>query len=140
MRVGHLRRMRRSTSISGIFLELIVKNLISFLQFSVIKHLLNTLCSEADSLRDKMAVYEKDYYEYMVKRFFFNNSGAYRVKKRSDSESDSDDEEEEEMAEILVITDDIWEGNIPFVRISDIEAVVTRAYDIGNFSLELASF
>ena len=42
MRVGHLRRMRRSTSISGIFLELIVKNLISFLQFSVIKHLLNT--------------------------------------------------------------------------------------------------
>ena len=44
------------------------------------------------------------------------------------------------MAEILVITDDIWEGNILFVRISDIEAVVTRAYDIGNFSLELASF
>ena len=32
MRVGHLRRMRRSTSISGIFLELIVKNLISFLR------------------------------------------------------------------------------------------------------------
>ena len=58
-----------------------------------------------------MAAYEEDYYEYMVKRFF-NNSGAYRVKKRSDSESDSDDEEEEEMAEILVITDDIWEGNI----------------------------
>ena len=82
MKVGHLRRMRRSTSISGIFLELIVKNLISFLQFSVIKHLLNTLCSEADSLQDKMAAYEKDYYEYMVKRFFFNNSGAYRVKKR----------------------------------------------------------
>ena len=110
MRVGHLRRMRHSTSISGIFLELIIKNLISFLQFSVIKHLLNTLCSEADSLRDKMAAYEEDYYEYMVKCFFFNNSGAYRVKKRSDSESDSDDEEEEEMAENLVITDDIYLG------------------------------
>ena len=45
------------------------------------------------------------------------------VKKGHDSENDSDDEEEE-IAE-MIIADVIWEGNIPSVRIPDIEAVVT---------------
>lgn len=139
MRVRHLRRMRWSKCVTGIFLELIIHKLISFLQFSVIKHIINTLCVGVDSLHQKMASYEKEYYKYMKTRFFFNNSKAY-IPRRRDLDDYYSDDEDEEPAEILVITDDAWRASIPYLRISDIEDVIMQVYDIDNFTVELVSF
>ena len=142
MDVQHVRRISKisplvqleaQTSISGVFLELVKKCLISFLQFSILKRVITELCRGSQELREKLKVYESEFNEYIRRRVC--ETGIYhegRFEAYSGSHSDK-------KVELIIIPDEYWDDSIMFVKVLDLEELVAECLDIDRFNLQIIS-
>ena len=140
MDVGHVKRLsklsplvelRNATSISGVFLELITLNLMSFLQFSVLQRIICDLCFDSKELQDRLKAYEEKFNGYIKRRVCETHifkEGRFEAFTGSNSDK---------KVELLIITDEKWDNNTPFHKVLDIKEVVADILDIDNFSLQL---
>ena len=132
--------LRTATSVSGVFLELISKNLISFLQFTVVKRIVEKFCSASQSLQNQLQQYECNFSEYILRRVcdsnIYNEKGRFEVFTSSDSKVCSDSKE---MVELLIVTDDKWGDYTPLVDVLDLEEIISESLNIDRFNLHLLS-
>ena len=140
MDVQHIKRiskesslveLRTETSISGVFLELVQKNLVSFLQFSVLKRIITELCAGSQELQEKLKVYESLFNEYIKRRVC--ETGIYhegRFEAFSATKSDK-------KVELLIITDENWDDSIKFVKVLDLEDLIAKCLKIDCFDLHI---
>ena len=142
MDVRHVKRLSKSsplvelessTSISGVFLELIKKNLLSFLQFSILKRIICDICYSSKELQNRLKVYEESFSNYIkrpVCETQIFQEGRFETFVSSDPEK---------KVELLIITDQNWDNNTPFQKVLDIKEIVSDILEIDNFSLQLVS-
>ena len=119
-----------ATTISGVFLELIKNNLLTFLQFSILRRIIRDLCFESRDLQEKLKVYEEKYNSYIRRRVcetHMYHEGRFEAFTASDTE---------EKVELLIITDENWNDNTDFLRVVDLDAIVAEILNIDNFSLQ----
>ena len=123
--------LRNATSISGVFLELIVLNLMSFLQFSILKRIVRDLCYDSKELQDRLNAYEENFNHYLKRRVcetHIYQKGRFEAFTGSGSDK---------KVELLIITDENWDSNSQFFRVADIKEIVSDILDIDNLSLQL---
>ena len=142
MDVQHVRRITKKsplvqleaqTSISGVFLELVKKSLISFLQFSILKRIITELCMGSQELQDKLTAYESEFNEYIKRRVCetrIYHEGRFEVFTGSKTQK---------KVELLIITDENWDDSIKFVKVVDLEALVAKCLNIDHFDLQIVS-
>ena len=86
--------LKTATSVSGVFLELISKNLISFLQFTVVKRIIEKFCLASQCLQKQLQQYERNFSEYILRRVcdsnIYNEKGRFEAFTTSDSKARSD--------------------------------------------------
>ena len=132
--------LKTATSVSGVFLELITKNLISFLQFTVVKRIIEKFCSASQILQKQLQQYECNFGEYILRRVcdsnIYNEKGRFEAFTSSDSKARSDSKE---MVELLIVTDDKWGDYTPLVDVLDLEEIISESLDIDRFNLHLLS-
>ena len=132
-KVSPLVKLENATTISGVFLELIKKNLLTFLQFSILKRIICDLCFESEYLQEKLKDYEERYNEYMSRRVcetHIYHEGRFEAFAGFDME---------EKVELLIITDENWDDDTDILRVVDLEAIVADIFHIDNFSLQRES-
>ena len=132
-KVSPLVKLENATTISGVFLELIKNNLMTFLQFSILRRIIRDLCFESRYLQEKLKVYEEKYNSYIRRRVcetHMYHEGRFEAFTGSDTE---------EKVELLIITDENWNDNTEFLRVVDLEAIVAKILHIDNFSLQRES-
>ena len=132
-KVSPLVKLENATTISGVFLELIKKNLLTFLQFSILKRIICDLCFESKYLQEKLKDYEERYNEYMSRRVcetHIYHEGRFEAFAGFDVE---------EKVELLIITDENWDDNTDYLRVVDLEAIVADILHFDNFSLQPVS-
>ena len=142
MDVQHVRRITKKsplvqleaqTSISGVFLELVKKSLISFLQFSILKRVITELCRGSQELQKDLKEYESEFNEYIKRRVCetrIYHEGRFEVFTGSKSQK---------KVELLIITDENWDDSIKFVKVVDLEALVAKCLNIDHFDLQIVS-
>ena len=142
MDVRHVKRLSKTsplvelqnaTTISGVFLKLILLNLMSFLQFSILKRIVRDLCYDSKELQERLNTYEENFNRYLKRRVcetHVYHEGRFEVFTGSGSDK---------KVKLLIITDENWDDNSEFLRVSDLKKIVADILDIDNFSLELAS-
>ena len=132
--------LKTATSVSGVFLELITKNLISFLQFTVVKRIIEKYCSASQRLQKQLQQYEHNFGEYILRRVcdsnIYNEKGRFEAFTSSDSKARSDSKD---MVELLIVTDDKWGDYTPLVDVLDLEEIISESLDIDRFNLHLLS-
>ena len=143
MDVQHIRRISKEcplvqleeqTSISGIFLQLVKKNLISFLQYSILKRIITEICSGCQELQEQLKSYEIEFREYIKRRVcetHIYHEGRFEPFSSSSSE--------EKKVELVIITDECWNDSIQFVKVIELEGLVAKCLDIDQFSLEIVN-
>ena len=132
-KVSPLAELRNATSISGVFLELIMLNLMSFLQFSILKRIVRDLCYDSKELQDRLKTYEENFNRYLKRRVcetHIYQEGKFEVFTGSGSDK---------KVKLLIITDENWDDNSEFLRVSELKRIVANILNIDNFSLELES-
>ena len=132
-KVSPLVELQRESSISGVFLELVKKSLISFLQFSILKRVITELCSGSKALQDNLKAYESEFNEYIKRRVCetrIYHEGRFEAFSGSKSEN---------KVELLIITDDNWDDSIKFVKVLDLEELVAECLNIDHFNLQIVS-
>ena len=142
MDVRHVKRLSRKspliklqneTTISGVFLEMVVKDLISYIQFSIVRRVTTHLCSGSEELQDKLIVYEERLGSYMRRRicetYIYHDGrfGAFVGR------------EAEEKVELLITTDENWDDNTRYQKVVDMEAILADYLNIEDFGLELVA-
>ena len=132
-KVSSLVELQKAASVSSVFLELINQGLISFLQFSIVKRVIQKLCVQSVQLQQQLQQYEDHFKQYIMRRVC--DSSIYhegRFEKFTGSDS-------KKMVELLIITDDNWDDYTPFVRVLDLEKIVAKCLDFNQFNLHLVS-
>ena len=130
-KLSPLVELRNATTISGVFIELTKKNLISFLQFSILKCIITVLCFGSRELQEKLKVYEGSFNRYIKRRVCetrIYQEGRFEAFTGNDSEK---------KVELLLITDENWDDSIKFVTVSELEGIVADSLDVNNFSLQI---
>ena len=125
--------LERATCVSEVFLGLIKRNLISFLQYSIIKRVITKLCPESKQLQEQLETYEAHFNQYIKRRVCESSiyhEGRFEMFTSTDSK---------ERVELTLITDDNWDDYTPLVRLIDLEDVVATCLNIDRFVLELKS-
>ena len=142
MDVQHIKRISKEsplvqlqaeTSISGVFLELVQKNLISFLQFSILKRVITELCRGSQELQEKLNTYESQFNDY-IKRRVCETRVYHEGRFEAFSGTHSD-----KKVELTIITDEYWDDSIKFVKVLDLEELVAECLDIDRFNLQIIS-
>ena len=140
MDVQHIKRLSKESplvkleaqrTISGVFLELVKKNLISFLQFSILKRLITELCAGSQELQEKLKSYESEFNKY-IKRRVCETRIYHEGRFEAFSAPKSD-----KKVELLIITDENWDDSIKFVKVLDLEALVAKCLNIDCFNLQI---
>ena len=125
--------LESATSVSHVFFCLIKRNLISFLQFSIIQHVITTLCSDCARLQEELRTYKTHFNQYIKRRVCESckyHEGRFELFTGTDSE---------EIVELLIITDENWDDYLPFVKLLDLEDIVANCLDINRFVIHLTS-
>ena len=130
-KVSPLVELQAESSISGVFLELINKSLISFLQFSILKRVITELCSGSKELQENLKTYESEFNEY-IKRRVCETRIYHEGRFEAFSGSKSDNK-----VELLIVTDDNWDYSIEFVKVLDLEELVAECLNIDHFNLQI---
>ena len=118
---GPIIKLENATTVSGVFLELVKRNLISFLQFSIIKRIIKDLCTECAELQEMLRVYQANFDAYIRRRVRVTE--AYEEGRIEGFTS----RDSEERVELVIVTDENWNGNTEFLRLLDLEAIVAQA-------------
>ena len=142
MDVRHVKRLSKlsplvelesATTISGVFLELIKKNLLSFLQFSILKRIICDICYSSKELQNRLRAYEESFSNYIKRRVCETHifqEGRFETFVSCDPEK---------KVELLIITDENWDNNTPFQKVLDVKEIVSDILEIDNFNLQLVS-
>ena len=143
MDVQHIKRiskecplveLKAQTSVSGIFLELVTKNLISFLQFSILKRVITEICCGCQELQEQLKSYEMEFNEYIKRRVcetHIYQEGRFKAFSSSSSS--------EEKVELVIITDEYWNDSIQLMKVLELEELVADCLDIDQFCLEVVN-
>ena len=121
------------TCIDGIFLELVKKNLISFMQFSILKRVVTELCSGSPELQQRLKSYEVEFTKYIQRRVC-----ETRIYHEGRFEAFGGNTTGEKV-ELLIITDENWNNGIEFLKVVDLEMLVAKCLKIDRFSLQIVS-
>ena len=128
-----LAELDAETCIDGIFLELVKKNLISFMQFSILKRVVTELCSGSPQLQQRLKSYEVEFTKYIQRRVC-----ETRIYHEGRFEAFSGNTTGEKV-ELLIITDENWNNGIEFLKVVDLEMLVAKCLKINRFSLQIVS-
>ena len=125
--------LKNASTVSDVFLELVMNGLMSFLQFSILRRIITLLCRGSEELQEELKAYEKRFYSYIGKRicethvYFKGSFETFTVS------------EAKKKVELLIITDENWDYNTQFLRVIDLKAIVAKCLHISNFALEIVS-
>lgn len=120
-------------TIAGVFITLVKKNLISFLQYNIVKHIINNMCLESEKLMTMMKCYEESFSTY-IQRWVCESSIYHEGKFEKFNRTDFDDD-----VNLVIITDDSWNEYTPFLRIRDLERILQKAFRCSSIFLKLES-
>ena len=123
--------LKDAKCISGAFLVLIERNLISFLHFSILKRVIRQLCSDSKDLQDKLKSYEDTFNNYIRRRVFecsMYHEGRFEVFSGQPSK---------DPVQLLIVTDENWDEYTPFVKVLDLEKIVANTLNVSRFVLQL---
>ena len=141
--VQHIRRiseecplveLEAQTSISGIFLQLVKKKLISFLQYSILKRVITEICCGCQELQEQLKSYEMEFNEYIKRRVCETH-----IYQEGRFEAFSSSCSEKKKVELVIITDENWNYSVQFVKVLELEELVADCLDIDQFSLEVVN-
>ena len=124
--------LQTATSARDVFFTLLKRNMISFVQFSIIKRVVTKLCLESVDLQEQLQQYEADFNKYIMRRVCESSlyhKGKFELFTGGDSNGD---------VELLIVTDDNWNEYTSFVDVLDLGDIVAKSLNIDNFSLHLA--
>ena len=127
--------LKRATHVNEIFGELISCGLISFLQFSIVEHVVTKLCSQSKVIQDQLQQYKEHFSQYILNRVCETcvfQEGRFEVFTGSESK-------DEDKVDLIIITDDKWDRYSRLVNVFDLEEVVTKRLKIKRFNLQLKS-
>ena len=113
---------------------LVKKDLLSFLHYDFIEEIVTSCCVQSCVLKDLLEKYEEAYNEYIKRRVCetsLYNEGQFKEFTGSDSEKKT--------VELLLITDEKWNGYTPFARVKDFEYIIQTAFRCNKFLLTLKS-
>ena len=120
-------------STGRIISTLVKRDLLSFLHYDFVEEIVTSCCDESSVLKDLLEKYEEAYNEYIKRRVCetsLYNEGQFKEFTGSDSE---------ETVELLLITDEKWNGYTPFARVKDFEYIIQTAFRCNKFLLTLKS-
>ena len=128
-----LYELETATSVGGIFVTLIDRNLISYLQFSIVERVIKVLCTSSVDLQEKLQNYKDNFKKYILRRVC--DSTIYQEGKfESITSSDSKD-----MVELILITDDGWNEFTPFLNVLELKDIIAQYLNKTDFNLELVN-
>ena len=125
--------LQTAACVRDVFFRLLKRNMISFVQFSIIKRVVTKLCLKSVDLQEQLQQYEADFKQYIMRRVCDSSlyhKGRFELFTGSDSNDD---------VELLIITDDNWNEYTCFVDVLDLGDIVAKSLKIDHFSLHLAS-
>ena len=140
--------LKRATHVSEIFGELISCGLISFLQFSIVEHVVKKLCSQSKVIQDQLQQYKEHFSQYILNRVCETcvfQEGRFEVFTGSESKDEDkvdllgSESKDEDKVDLLIITDDKWDRYSRLVNVLDLEEVVAKCLKIKRFNLQLKS-
>ena len=119
----------KAKNISEVFIQLKRNGPLSFLNYKMISRIIH-LCNN-NELSKKLENYEAHFKEY-IKRRVCETSFYMRCEFKPGEEIAP-----EEGAELVIITDDSWSPDYPFVKIDQLRQVVANIFNISDFALDL---
>ena len=107
--------------------------MISFLQYNLITHIVQSCCEKSTEIKNKLKEYNEAFDKY-IKRRVCETSLYYDGKFKEFTRSDS-----EESVNLLIITDESWNECTEFVKVIQLKSIIARAFGCNKFSLALQS-
>ena len=126
-----LNDLEGATCISDVFLVLIKKNLLSFLQISILKRIITNLCHGSRKLQESLKAYEINFEQYIRNRVC--KISVYREGRFEMFTSG----EKNERVDLLLITDENWNEDMEFMKILKLEKTVAKCLGFDDFHLHL---
>ena len=126
-----LHELNTAASIDIVFLVLVQKNLISFLQFSIIQQIITTLCRKSEELQEQLKAYERNFNQYIQKRVC--ETSLYR----GGTFKEFIPRESKDKVPLLLVTDANWNQNVKYVRILELEEFLADILDFDHFNLQI---
>lgn len=128
-----LHELESSQCVSDVFLALIKRNLISFLQISILKRIITHLCRRSTELQEKLMTYESNFQQYIQGRIC--KTTVYcegRFEKFTACEDD-------EKVDLILLTDENWNEDMEFVKVLELEKTVAKCLGFNDFHLHLVA-
>ena len=125
-----LKEVIRAASISKVFSLLKTRKITTFLQYSLTKRIICTLCRESEELQEKVKAYEEELRQYT----------QIRVMDICDEDFDKlcgTDSTDNDRVELLIKTEETFNESSPLVKILDLEEIVTHAFHCEKYLLNL---
>ena len=125
--------LESAKSTARIITILVKRDLLSFLHYDFIEEIVTSCCEESSILKALLEKYKEAYDEYIKRRVCETSlyrEGEFKEFTGSDSEG---------TVELLLITDEKWDGYTPFARVKDFEYIIQMAFRCNKFLLTLKS-
>ena len=127
-----LTELRALNDVSGVFAFLVDKKLVSFLQYSIIEHVIVTFCSENKRLTNMLTDYKVDFNKYVKRRIC--ESSLFEEKKLIQFDGKSDSE-----PMLVMVTDHSWDKFKTLMTAMNFRKYVVEIFGIKEFHLNLKS-
>ena len=128
-----LNELKSATSTDDIICVLVEKYLLSFLHYELIERIVTSCCDQSDEIKDLLKNYEKMFNDYIMRRVCETSlyyDGKFKVFTGSDSK---------ETVELVIITDESWNDYTPILRVTEFEAIISKAFRCDKIFLTLQS-
>ena len=129
-----LNELTTAESISGVFKILVVMRIISFLQYSVVEHIITSLCSENVELSKGLEEYKEHFSRYVKVRVCESYLFQKGEIKPFDEKNPSCP-----IPDLILITDETWNQYKAFLSVLELRRCVGEVFGIHEFNFNLKS-
>ena len=129
-----LNELKSAESISDVFQFLVGMKMISFLQYSIVEHIIVGLCTESDELNEALQKYKDHFSRYVKVRVcesYLFQKGEMKVFDEKNPSCST--------PHLIIVTDKTWSQYIPFLNTLDLRRHVVQIFGIQEFLLDLES-
>ena len=124
-------RLELVTTVGRVFVELIKMNLLTYIQFSIVEHIIKVLCKDYEPLQKGLEKYKDNFRHYIMRRVCDSSlfqHGRFEV---------LTPEKAKGVTDVFIITDDKWDESTKFKYILELKDIVAQALNITNFNVKL---
>ena len=127
-----LTELRVLNDVSDVFAFLVDRKLVSFLQYKIIEHIIESFCSENERLTTMLKDYKDDFNKYVKRRVC--ESSLFEERKLIEFDGSS-----AASPMLVMVTDHSWDKFIPLMTAMNFRRYVVEIFGIKEFNLNLKS-